>query len=139
MQRINHIYSILSNPATRKAYNKNPQDFPFPGNTWRADADAPEDDATAGQQGDPSARGDASKDEPDFGQTFTLGWEPVNVAAVEKALMLAAIRSVRMENYDCFEILLSIRKRAVKVRRSSGSIPVVERASQTIGGLKNHL
>ena len=139
MQRINHIYSILSNPATRKAYNKNLQDFPFPGNTWRADADAPEDDATAGQQGHPSARGDASKDEPDFGQTFTLRWEPVNVAAVEKALMLAAIRSVRMENYDCFEILLSIRKRAVKVRRGSGSIPVVERASQTIGSLKNRL
>ena len=74
-----------------------------------------------------------------FGQTFTLRWEPVNVAAVEKALMLAAIRSVRMENYDCFEILLSIRKRAVKVRRCYGSIPVVERASQTIGSLKNRI
>ena len=33
MQRINHIWSILSSTATRKAYNKNPQDFPFPGST----------------------------------------------------------------------------------------------------------
>ncbi len=119
MQRINHIWAILSDPATRRAYNKNPHDFPFPGSTWRADADAPEDAAAdpgpenATDPPDPSARGDASKEEPELDQSFTLRWEPVNVAAVEKALMLAAVRSVRMEHYDCFEILLSIRKRAV--------------------------
>eukprot|EP00973_Karenia_brevis_P043072 5964071-Karenia_brevis.AAC.1 len=137
MQRINHIYAILSNPTTRKAYNKNPQDFPFPGNTWRADttSDAP----SADQEGDLSARGDASKDEPDLDQTFTLRWEPVNVVAVEKALTLAAVRSLRMEHYDCFEILLSIRDRAVRVRRGIGSIPVIERASQAVGGLQNRL
>jgi hypothetical protein len=140
MQRINHIYSILSSSVTRKAYNKNPQDFPFPGNTWRADAEAPEGCAAAdGEPPDLSARGDASKDEPDLTQAFTLRWEPVNVAAVEKALMLAAIRSVRMEHYDCFEILLSIRKRAIKVRRGTGSIPVVERRSQSVGNLQNRL
>ena len=137
MQRINHIYAILSNPTTRKAYNKTPQDFPFPGNTWRADTAS--DAESPDQEGDPSARGDASKDEPDLDQTFTLRWEPVNVAAVEKALMLAAVRGLRMEHYDCFEILLSIRRRAVRVRRGFGSLPVVERASQAVGALQSRL
>ena len=140
MQRINHIWSILSNAATRKAYNKNPQDFPFPGSTWRADAEAAGGDATApGDPPDPGMHSDASKDEPDLMPSFTLRWEPVNVAAVEKALQLAAVRSVNMENYDCFEILLSIRKRAVKVRRGQGKIAVIERASTPVGSLQNRL
>jgi len=145
MQRINHIWAILSDPATRRAYNKNPHDFPFPGSTWRADADAPEDAAAdpgpenATDPPDPSARGDASKEEPELDQSFTLRWEPVNVAAVEKALMLAAVRSVSLQHYDCFEILLSIRKRAVKVRRGTAMIAVVERASAPVGGLGNRL
>ena len=53
--------------------------------------------------------------------------------------MLAATRSIRMEHYDCFEILLSIRKRAVRVRRGFGSVPVVERASKPVGNLQNRL
>ena len=138
MQRINHISSILSSPATRKAYNKNPEDFPFPGDTWQADADAPTEEAAAGHP-DCSARGDASNDEPTLDQTFTLRWEPVNVTAVEKALMLAAIRSVRMEHYDCFEILLSIRNRVVKVRRGTGMSAVIERTSQPVGNLQNRV
>ena len=80
---------------------------------------------------------DASKDEPELGASFTLRWEPVNVAAVEKALMLAAVRSVSMEHYDCFEILLSIRNRAVKVRRGQGHIAVVERRSESVGNLRD--
>ena len=140
MQRINHIWSILANPATRKAYNKNPQDFPFPGSTWRADAEAAEGDAAATDYPpDPGMHSDASKDEPELAPNFTLRWEPVNVAAVEKALLRAAVRSVSMENYDCFEILLSIRKRAVKVRRGQGQVAVVERTSKPIGNLQNRL
>ena len=70
MQRINHIWSILSNPATRKAYNKNPQDFPFPGSTWRADTEG--DAAAPDYPPDPGMHSDASKDEPDLGPSFTL-------------------------------------------------------------------
>ena len=137
MQRINHIWSVLSNAVTRKAYNKNPQDFPFPGSTWRADAEG--EAATPNYPADPSMQSDASKDEPELWASFTLRWEPVNVAAVEKALMLAAVRSVSMEHYDCFEILLSIRNRAVKVRRGQGQIAVVERRSESVGNLRNRL
>ena len=53
--------------------------------------------------------------------------------------MLAAIRSVRIEHYDCFEILLSIRKRAVRVRRGQGQVAVVERTSKPVGILQNRL
>ncbi|CAK0859598.1 unnamed protein product [Prorocentrum cordatum] len=141
MQRIKHIWSMLSSAATRKAYNKNPQDFPFPGSTWRADANGmfAAEGGAPDYPPDPGMQSDASKDAPDLMPSFTLRWEPVNVAAVEKALQLATVRSVSMEHYDCFEILLSIRKRAVKVRRGQGQIPVVERRSETVGSLKNRI
>ena len=135
-QRINHIWSILSDASTRKAYNSRPQDFPFPGSTWRADA---ENDAAPECHSDPSMHGDASNDEPELESSFVLRWEPVNVVAVEKALQLAAIRSVSMKNYDCFEILMSIRKRATRVRRGRGEIAVIERASKPVGNLQNRL
>ncbi len=62
MQRINHIWSILSCSATRKAYNKSPADFPFPGSTWRADAESTETAEASEDAADPGARGDASKE-----------------------------------------------------------------------------
>ncbi|CAJ1412545.1 unnamed protein product, partial [Effrenium voratum] len=49
----------------------------------------------------------------------------MNVTAIEEALSLDAVR--RLENCDCFEILLSIRQRAVGVRNGVGHIPVLQR------------
>ena len=61
-------------------------------------------------------------------------WEPVNVTAIEEALNLDAVR--RLENCDCFGILLSIRQRAVGVRNGVGHIPVLQRECRHAPGLR---
>ena len=88
---------------------------------------------------DSSPHHDVSKDAPEITETFTLRWEPVNVAIIEKALMLVATRCVSMEHYDCFEILMSIRNRAVKVRGGKGVIAVLQREAKALGCLQNRL
>ena len=88
---------------------------------------------------DSSPHHDGSKEAPEITETFTLRWEPVNVAIIEKALMLVATRCVSMEHYDCFEILMSIRSRAVKVRRGKGVIAVLQREAKALGCLQNRL
>ena len=45
----------------------------------------------------------------------------MNVTAIEEALSLDAVR--RLENCDCFEILLSIRQRPVGVRNGHPGAP----------------
>jgi hypothetical protein len=69
----------------------------------------------------------------------TVHWEPANAHQIEKALRLDAIRRVGMENYGCFEILYSLRNRAMKVRRGLGWIPVAVRESVGVGKLKGRL
>ncbi|CAJ1414497.1 unnamed protein product [Effrenium voratum] len=77
---------------------------------------------------------------PDAGEAASAtraggrGWEPVNVTAIEEALNLDAVR--RLENCDCFGILLSIRQRAVGVRNGVGHIPVLQRECRHAPGLR---
>ena len=80
-----------------------PVDIPAAGDSTEFDnTDKAENESTSVEAGE-----DASKEPPDMTETFTLRWEPVNVAIIEKALMLAAMRSASLDNYDCFEILMS--------------------------------
>ena len=53
--------------------------------------------------------------------------------------MLVVTRCVSMEHYDCFEILMSIRSRAVKVRGGKGVIAVLQREAKALGCLQNRL
>ena len=56
------------------------------------------------------------------------------MTAIEEALNLDAVR--RLENCDCFGILLSIRQRAVGVRNGVGHIPVLQRECRHAPGLR---
>jgi len=69
----------------------------------------------------------------------TVHWDPVNFHEIEKAFRLDAIRRVSMDKYDCFEILYSLRNRAMKVRCRVGWIPVAVWESVGVGKMKGRL
>ena len=100
-----------------------------------ADSDLPEDVLDA----ESTPLHDASKESPEITDNFILRFEPVNMKAIEEALMLVAMRSVSTDNYDCFEILMSIRNRTHDIRRGKGKIAVLEREAKPLGSLQNRL
>ena len=82
---------------------------------------------------DESVGVDSVSDEPPKLSTGVLRWETVNIETIEKALELDAIRRLRLEHYNVFQILLSIRRRTVDVKGKIGRIAVLERESERIG------
>ena len=76
---------------------------------------------------------------PDLPANGKLRWEPVNVQIIEEALSLDAVRRARLPHEEVFDVILSIRRRAVKVEGKLGWIPVLEREVPPIMGRKRRL
>ena len=66
-------------------------------------------------------------------QHMKIFWEPVNVAALDFALGLSAVRI--FQDFNLYEILHSVRVRAVSIRGVRGLIPVLMRPGAHAPGL----
>jgi hypothetical protein len=64
--------------------------------------------------------------------TGVLRWESVNIETIENALELDAVRRLRLDYYNTFQVLLSISRRVVNVRGKIGMIAVLERESEPV-------
>ncbi|CAE7735384.1 unnamed protein product [Symbiodinium sp. CCMP2592] len=66
-----------------------------------------------------------------------LRYEPVNVAELDRALDSDAVR--RFAEYNLFEILLSLRRRVVKIQNGVGLLPVWQRESRHPPGMQGRV
>ena len=123
--------SAPSGPAASSAPAPEPASASSPpGPDDPEDPEEPEDD-DRDEDGDPEIG-------PEDGKL--AGWlryEPVNAAELDRALDSDAVR--RFGEYNLFDILLSLRRRLVKIRNGVGLLPVWQRESRHPPGMKSRL
>ena len=99
-----------------------------------------EADTEAGEEADVEADEEAGeepeleRDPEDCSKGAWLRWEPINIKSLDHALSLDAIR--RLDEFNAFEVLHSLRVRAVRIRGTVGYIPVLQRNCSSAPGLR---